>query len=119
MLIGAMVLCGVAMALIPAVTGVFALTALCVWVGLGLGLTGPLSQAVLHDLSPPDRIGELLGLRVTLLNVSHAGVPMLTGAIGTAIGVGPVFLVIAGFLFAGGWVTRDQWNEPNPRVAPH
>ena len=49
----------------------------------------------------------------------RAGVPMLTGAIGTAIGVGPVFLVIAGFLFAGGWVTRDQWNEPNPRVAPH
>ena len=47
-------------------------------VDYGMGNLRSVSQAVLHDLSPPDRIGELLGLRVTLLNVSHAGVPMLT-----------------------------------------
>jgi len=75
---------------------------------MGLGLTGPISQALLHDLAPADRIGELLGLRVTLLNVSHASVPMLSGALGAAIGVGPVFWVVAACLFAGGWMTRGQ-----------
>ena len=119
MLIGSLIVSGICMALIPVFSGVLALTLLSIGVGLGLGLTGPISQAVLHDLAPPDRIGELLGLRVTLLNVSHAGVPIMTGAIGAAIGVGPVFLVVAGFLFAGGWVTRDQWNEPNTRLAQH
>lgn len=111
MLIGSLALSGVAMMLVPVVTGVPALMAIAAVVGFGLGLTGPISQAILHDISPPDRIGELLGLRVTILNVSHAGVPMLTGAIGTAIGVGPVFFVVAASLYAGCWVTRDQWHQ--------
>lgn len=113
MLIGSLIVSGVAMGLMPAVTGVMALTLLSIFVGLGLGLTGPISQALLHDLSPPDRIGELLGLRVTLLNASHAGIPIISGAVGAAIGVGPVFWVVAVCLFAGGWVTRAQWGEPD------
>lgn len=117
MLIGSLLVSGVAMGLIPVLSGVVALTVLSIWVGLGLGLTGPLSQALLHDLSPPDRIGELLGLRVTLLNASHAGVPIISGALGAALGAGPVFWVVAAFLFAGGWATRAQWNEPDVHAA--
>jgi predicted MFS family arabinose efflux permease len=113
MLIGSLILSGIAMGLIPVFSGVLALTLLSIVVGLGLGLTGPISQALLHDLSPPDRIGELLGLRVTLLNASHAGVPMISGAVGAAIGVGPVFWVVAACLFAGSWATRAQWAEPD------
>lgn len=119
MLIGSLLVSGIAMALIPSVTGVLAITVLATGVGLGLGLTGPISQALLHDLSPPDRIGELLGLRVTLLNASHAGVPMISGAVGAAIGVGPVFWVVAASLFAGVWMTRAQWREPDVGPAGH
>ena len=116
MLIGSLLLSGVALALMPVLSGVVALTVLSIWVGLGLGLTGPLSQALLHDLSPPDRIGELLGLRVTLINTSHAGVPIISGVLGAAIGAGPVFWVVAASLFAGVWATRAQWNEPDAQV---
>ena len=119
MLIGSLLLSGLAMGLIPVVSGVLAITVLAIGVGLGLGLTGPISQAMLHDLSPPDRIGELLGLRVTLLNASHAGVPILSGAVGAAIGVAPVFWVVAACLFAGGWLTRAQWSQPDIRLAEH
>ncbi|MFM9970634.1 MAG: MFS transporter [Burkholderiales bacterium] len=116
MLIGSLIVSGVTMGLMPAFSSVLALTVLAVCIGFGLGLTGPISQALLHDLSPPDRIGELLGLRVTLLNASHAGVPIISGAVGAAIGVGPVFWVVAACLFAGGWLTRAQWHEPNTVV---
>jgi len=112
MLIGSLAVSGLALALIPAVTGVVALAVLATWVGLGLGLTGPISQALLHDLAPHERIGELLGLRVTLINASHAGVPILSGAVGAAIGVGPVFWVVAACLFAGVWMTRGQLRQP-------
>jgi predicted MFS family arabinose efflux permease len=112
MLIGSLAVSGIAMMLIPAVTGVVALTVLAAWVGMGLGLTGPISQALLHDLAQPERIGELLGLRVTLLNASHASVPILSGAVGAAIGVGPVFWVVAACLFAGVWMTRDELRLP-------
>jgi MFS family permease len=116
LLIGSLGVSGLAMALIPVVTGVSALTVLGCCVGLVLGVTGPVSQALVHDISPQDRIGEVLGLRVMLLNVSHAGVPMMTGAIGSAIGVGPVFWVIAGLLGWGCWMTRAFWGEPNAKI---
>lgn len=112
MLIGSLLVSGFSMALMPAVSGVAALMFLAAWVGMGLGLTGPISQALLHDLAPADRIGELLGLRVTLLNVSHASVPILSGAVGAAIGVAPVFWVVAACLFAGSWMTRGQLRNP-------
>ena len=98
---------------VPMLVGSVMITLSSAGIGMGLGLTGPISQALLHDLAPPERIGELLGLRVTPINVSHAGVPILSGAIGAAIGVGPVFWVVAGCLFAGSWMTRGQWHQNN------
>lgn len=104
---------------IPIATSVPLLTLFAACIGMGLGLCGPLSQALLYDASPPGRIGELLGLRVTMLNGSHTAVPLLTGAIGTAIGVGPVFWVIGGCLFTGSWLIRAQWRRTSRRSAGH
>jgi MFS family permease len=112
LMIGSLASSGLAFVAIPAVTSVALLTLFAAWIGMGLGLAGPISQAILYDASPPGRIGELLGLRVTMLNGSHTAVPMITGAVGTAMGVGPVFWVIAGCLFAGGWMIRGQWRRP-------
>jgi predicted MFS family arabinose efflux permease len=110
LLIGSLVVSGLAFVPIPAVTGVVALTLLLAWIGMGLGLSGPISQAIVYDVSPPGRIGELLGLRVTMLNASHAAMPILSGAMGAAIGVGPVFWIVAASLLAGGWMIRGEWH---------
>jgi MFS family permease len=99
---------------IPLVTSVALLTFLVWWIGMALGLCAPLSQAILYEASPPGRIGELLGLRVTLLNTSHATMPVISGVIGAAVGIGPVFWIVAGVLCAGAWVTREEWRRPLP-----
>ena len=112
LLIASMALTAFAFLPVPVFTSVTVLTVLAALMGVGLGLCGPLSQAILYDISPPDRIGELLGLRVTALNMSHAGMPVLSGALGTAIGVGPVFWIVAACLFAGSWYIREEWRTP-------
>jgi MFS family permease len=117
LIIASLVVTAVACMAIPFFTAVWLLMTLAAWIGIGLGLSGPISQAIVYDASPPDRIGELLGLRVTLLNSSHAVMPILSGAAGAAIGVGVVFWIVAGCLFGGTWVIRDEWRKPRPARA--
>ena len=94
----------------PVVTGAPMLTLFSFWLGMGLGLSGPLSLSLLHDASPPDRIGEVVGLRVMLMNSSQTAVPLFAGAIGAALGVAPVFWVLAAALLAGSYAIRHQWR---------
>jgi MFS family permease len=111
MILGSLVCSGIGFMALPGTTSVALLTVIAAWIGFGLGLCGPTSQAILYDASPAGRIGELLGTRVMLLNGSHAAMPVLTGAIGTATGVGPVFWVVAGCLMIGSWMIRAQWRR--------
>lgn len=104
-----------AFVVIPALTQMTPLSAAIFWLGLGLGVAGPMSQALLYDESPPDRIGEALGLRVLMMNVSQSAVPVLSGAFGTAFGVGPVFWVLAATLLGGCYATRAQWKAKRSR----
>jgi MFS family permease len=68
--------------------------------GLGLGVVQPMVMTVMYKASPPDRLGEATGLRLTLVNASQTILPMGAGAFGT-LGFAPVFLGLA-FLLAGG-----------------
>ncbi|MBI3374527.1 MAG: MFS transporter [Betaproteobacteria bacterium] len=95
----------------PAVTGAPMLILFSFLSGLGLGLSGPLSLSLLHDASPPDRIGEVVGLRVMLMNGSQTAVPLFAGAIGTALGVAPLFWLLAASLLAGSYAVRRQWRR--------
>jgi hypothetical protein len=61
------------------------------WLGTGLGRGRTHDHGALYDASPTERTGEVIGLRVTLQNICQTSVPLLSGAMGTAMGVGPVF----------------------------
>ncbi len=87
------------------------LMALSLFIGMGIGMSGPLSQALLYDASPPERVGEVMGLRLTAMNVNQTVVPLASGALGTAIGVAPVFWAVAGTLLWGSYATRAQWRR--------
>ncbi len=100
---------------IPLLTSMTPLAAMVFWLGLGMGVAGPMSQALMYDESPPDRVGEALGLRVLMMNVSHSAVPLLSGAFGTAFGVGPVFWVLAATLLGGCYATKGQWKAKRSR----
>ena len=58
-------------------------------------------MSIIYNRSPAGRAGEALGLRLTSNNITHTSVPMVFGGLGTAIGVGSVFWVIAALLGAG------------------
>jgi predicted MFS family arabinose efflux permease len=76
--------------------------------GLGLGSAQPVIMSLLYAASPPGRQGEAVGLRTSLLNGSHTMIPLASGAASTAVGMAPVFWVLAAFLLGGAWFARRQ-----------
>ena len=89
--------------LFPFFTSVPLLIALSVVLGIGLGCTQPMVMALLYNTSPPGRQGEAVGVRTTVMNASHTVLPLAFGALGAALGMGPVFWSMAGLLAAGGY----------------
>ena len=104
----ALVIAGIAYSLFPLVEQVPYLVALSFLLGLGLGCAQPMIMAALYAASPPGRQGEVVGMRTTLMNVSHTFLPLLFGAVGTALGLGPVFLCMSVLLLSGGWLARRR-----------
>ena len=76
--------------------------------GLGLGSAQPVVMSLLYAASPPGRQGEAVGLRTSLLNGSHTMIPLASGAASTAVGMTPVFWVLAACLLGGAWFARRQ-----------
>lgn len=71
--------------------------------GIGLGCSQPMVMALLYNTSPPGRQGEAVGVRTTVMNASHTVLPLAFGALGAALGMGPVFWSMAGLLASGGY----------------
>jgi MFS family permease len=95
------------------------LMAVAFWLGLALGICAPMSLALIHDASPPERIGEVQGLRLALINGLQTAVPLTAGFIGAALGVGPVFWAVAVLLAAGAYAARKQWHAPRAHERQH
>jgi MFS family permease len=94
-------------------TQIYSLLVVLVFVtGLGLGLAGPLSTTVMYDASPPDKVGEVIGLRMTMANLAQTLVPLLSGVVGAALGVAPVFWAVAACVFGEAWVNRGEIKRP-------
>jgi MFS family permease len=70
---------------VPLVTSHWGLIALSFVLGLGLGMGQPAVMALLHEVSPPGRVGEAVGLRMTLVNATQVVLPVLFGAVGSAL----------------------------------
>ncbi len=80
------------------VTFVPALLALSFGIGLTLGVSQPLTLNLTYNRSPPGRSGEVTGLRLTINNITHIGVPLAAGSVGALLGVAPVFWACAAIL---------------------
>jgi dipeptide/tripeptide permease len=61
----------------------------------------PMVMSTLHQITPPSRHGEALGLRLMGINISSVVMPMLFGAAGAVIGIGGVFWCVAAFVGVG------------------
>ena len=80
-----------AFAMFPLFENVYALMAVAFVIGIGVGCTQPLLMSTSFDKSPPGRTGEVTGLRLTANNIARIVMPLLAGALGTALGASPVF----------------------------
>ena len=87
--------------------------------GLGLGCGSPLSLVLAYNRSPPGRSGEAIGVRQTVTKITEVTMPIVFGALGTALGMGPVFWIDAAMLAVGAWLmARDaavnRLSRPKP-----
>jgi MFS family permease len=85
------------------------LMAVAFLLGLGLGMSQPMVMSLLHNTVPEGRVGEAIGVRMTLVNMSQIAIPLLFGALGTVLGMLPVFWATALLLAAGsGYAKRHR-----------
>ncbi len=104
---------GTAYLMFPFVTSVGLLMSIAFLLGLGLGCSQPMVMSLLYSASPPGRQGEVVGVRTTVLNISSTGLPLVFGAVGAALGMGPVFWGISACLLAGGYAAgRKVRRQP-------
>ena len=92
--------------LIPMFESAVLLGAVCFVLGLGMGLGQPLTVILTYNYSPPGRHGEGLGLRIAINNSMHVTVPAIFGAVGSLLGLAPVFWASSAMLAAGGYAAR-------------
>jgi predicted MFS family arabinose efflux permease len=105
---GAMGVSGFCYLLFPFATSMGPLLPLSFLLGLGLGSAQPVIMSLLYEASPPGRQGEAVGLRTSLLNGSHTLIPLTSGAASAAVGMAPVFWVLAAALLGGAWFARQK-----------
>jgi len=85
----------------PLFRDVGVLMALAFVLGLGLGMSQPIVMSLLFTAAPPNRAGEVVGLRTTVLNFIQTTIPLAFGALGVALGLTPIFWAMALVLAAG------------------
>lgn len=85
--------------------------------GSVLGSSFPLAMSLVHEIAPPARTGEAVGVRAVMTSSSHALLPMGFGAIGTAVGLTPLFWATAALLASGGfYAARMKRGRAIPRA---
>jgi MFS family permease len=104
----AMTVAGTAYLLFPYVSSAPLLIALSFLLGLGLGCSQPFIMSLLYEKSPPGRQGEAVGLRTSLVNGSQTLIPLVSGAFSAAVGMAPVYWVLAALLLGGAWFARRR-----------
>lgn len=97
---------GVVYCLFSLAAGPVMLGVLSFFLGLCLGSGQPMVMSLLHVHAPAGRIGEAVGVRMSLVQSSSVAVPLLFGAVGTSLGLTPVFWSVGVCLAASGYLTR-------------
>jgi MFS family permease len=111
----AMVIAAGVYAFYPFVTSLESLLALSFLLGLGLGVSQPMTLSILARSAPASRLGEATGLRLMLVNGTQTALPTAFGALGGAFGIGVLFWGTAALLAAGiGGVGRALHRDSRP-----
>jgi predicted MFS family arabinose efflux permease len=94
-------------AIYPFMTSAWTMGVCSVLLGLALGSVQPMIMSTLHQITPPARHGEALGLRLMFINASSVLMPLLFGTAGAVVGVSVVFWSVGLAVGAG---SRLAWR---------
>ncbi len=78
------------------------LMAVAFLLGLGLGAAQPNVMSLVHSRSPQGRVGEVLGVRATIIHSSQVVLPLVFGAFGSVLGAAAMFWTMAALVGSGG-----------------
>lgn len=99
---------GIAFLLLPFSHSVYLVAIFAIVMGLGLGCGQPISMTTTYNASPPNRTGEVLGLRIATNRFSQLIAPTFFGMIGGSIGMMGIFLFSGVFLVGGSLFFRKH-----------
>jgi MFS family permease len=100
--------------LMPFFQAVYVLAALSFALGLGMGCAQPIITMLMYSYSPKGQTGEALGLRMSFIHLTKLIGPVVFGAIGSALGLAPMFVLNAAVMASGGMLSRPR----KPRSPP-
>lgn len=109
-LVGAMLMTAVLFGVYPFMGTALGMGVCSVLLGFALGTVQPMIMSMLHQITPKERHGEALGLRLMAINASSVVMPMLFGTLGAVIGIAGVFWATGAVVGAGAraaWLLRD------------
>lgn len=115
----AMVLTALLFAIYPWTPGPWSMGVCSMLLGLALGSVQPMIMSTLHQITPPQRQGEALGLRLMSINASSVVMPMVFGLAGAIAGVAPLFWVVGAGVGLGSplaWRLRPPTPAQLPRA---
>jgi len=95
-------------ALVPLTGNAIVLGGIAFFFGLGMGIGIPLTVILMFSRSAQGRSGRTLGLRLTTNNLVRVTGPIAFGAVGTALGLPPVFWINAALMACGGLLSLSQ-----------
>jgi MFS family permease len=101
-------------ALVPLTGNAVLLGAIAFFFGLGMGLGVPLTVILMYSHSTEGRSGQTLGLRLTTNNFVRVTGPIVFGAVGTALGLPPVFWINAAAMGCGALLVRAGKDRQRP-----
>lgn len=90
----------------PFMPGAWSMGACSVLLGVVLGSVQPMVMSMIHQITPPERHGEALGLRMMAINGSSVLMPVLFGSLGTVVGVSALFWAVGALV---GVSSRLPW----------
>jgi predicted MFS family arabinose efflux permease len=112
LLVVSLLVAGSSFLLFPLFRHASALMLIAFVLGLGLGMSQPMVMSLMHNATPPGRVGEAVGVRMTLVNMSQTGMPLLFGALGSVLGtLAPAFWATALLLLAGGFFAKRHHDR--------
>jgi MFS family permease len=93
-------------AIYPLMSSAFGMGVCSVVLGLALGAVQPMVMSMLHQITPHERHGEALGLRLMTINASSVLMPTIFGAAGALTGVAGLFWIMGTVVAAGTGAAR-------------